>query len=114
MTALASEAAVGHVRFGEARPQSSSRVSLGITVLDPIREGPMPTPSAKPCMWFPGATWGSVVVLSLFSLFMAGLFVASLLKHADHQTRELTGMGAATLAVLALVQVSMLRKDRRS
>ena len=73
----------------------------------------MPTQSAKRSMWS-GATWGSVVVLSLFSLFMAGLFAASLLKHADHQTGEFTGMGAAMLAVLALAQARMLRKDRRS
>jgi hypothetical protein len=73
----------------------------------------MSIPSAKPSI-FPVATWGSVVVLSLFSLFMAGLFAASLLKHADHQTSVLTGMGVAMPAVLALAQARMLRKDRRS
>lgn len=73
----------------------------------------MPTPPAKPDIWF-GATWGSVVVLSLFSLFLAGLFAASLLKHADRLTLELTGVGAATLAVLVLAQASLLRRARRS
>jgi hypothetical protein len=74
----------------------------------------MPTPSQKLGMWFPGATWGSVVVTSLFALFMAGLFAASHLNHADPRTCELTGMGAAMLAVLALAQASLLRRRRRS
>lgn len=72
----------------------------------------MPAPSTKTGMWF-GATWGSVVVLSLLSLFMAGVFAASLLQHADRQTLALTAVGAAMLAILALAQARMLRKDRR-
>lgn len=72
----------------------------------------MPASPAKPGMWS-GATWGSVIAVSLFSLFMAGLLAASLVKHADRLTLELTGAAAAMLAVLALAQASLLRRARR-
>ena len=64
-----------------------------------------------PKVWT-GATVVSVIALTLFALFFAGLSVAALWHHIGNRTAELTGIGAVMMLVLALYQVRMLRASR--
>jgi hypothetical protein len=59
-----------------------------------------------------GATWTSVLVVSVFSLFMAALFGAAVATHAAHHAIGLTGVGTAMFAILGLYQAKMLLKQR--
>jgi hypothetical protein len=67
---------------------------------------------ATPNVW-PGASWASVLVLSVFSLFMAGLLGAAVATHARHHAIGLASVGTVMLAVLALYQAKILLGQAR-
>ncbi|MGC1301095.1 MAG: hypothetical protein WA840_01865 [Caulobacteraceae bacterium] len=61
---------------------------------------------------FPGATKASVVVLALFSMFLAALFAIAFVHRMDRSLLMLAGGGAIMMAILALAQLGTLRSQR--
>jgi hypothetical protein len=72
----------------------------------------MRNPIGLPKTWS-GATPASVITLALFATFFAVLFVISVLKHVDHRSVALTGVGTVVMTVFALAQLRMLRQMER-